>query len=72
MNLNPFGAIHIIESVYCVEDGFAWLPAGRSGWKVKRAVKVPMRGGIRVGANTMVMHPATVAELQRAMQEQPR
>lgn len=56
-----YEAMRIIESLYAVEDGIAWVPAGRSGWKIKRIVKVPMRGGYQIGPDTIVMHPATAA-----------
>ncbi len=69
---NRLAGVRIIESVWLTEPGVAWLPAGRSGWKVKRVVQVPMKGAIRLDANTIVMHPATVQQLKADLQKNIR
>jgi hypothetical protein len=62
---NGFGGFKVVESVHLVEDGWAWLPLGRSGWKAKRLVKVPSMNAVRLNATTLVMHPAAWRELKR-------
>lgn len=59
-----FSGMRVIESEHLVEDGWAWLPCGRTGWKAKRHVKVPSRRAFQISANTLVMHPAAVRELR--------
>lgn len=58
--------MRIIESLYLVEDGWAWLPLGRSGWKGKCRVKVPYQGALQIDANTIIMHPTVVRQLRDA------
>jgi hypothetical protein len=61
--------MRVIESAYLVEDGWAWQPLGRSGWKGKRRVQVPYRGAVRLNASTFVMHPGHRQGTARVRQE---
>lgn len=56
--------MRVIESVHLTEPGHAWFPAGRSGWKVKRAVRVPMNGAVKLNETTLLIHPATLRRLK--------
>jgi hypothetical protein len=62
---NVFGGLKVIQSEHMVEDGWAWLPLGRSGWKAKRLVKVPRMDALKINGNTLVMHPVAWLELKR-------
>lgn len=62
--------LRVVESVHLVEKGqprLEWVPAGRSGWQVRRVVVplVPYPGALRLNATTVVMHPATLREWRR-------
>jgi hypothetical protein len=68
--MNVFNGFRVIESALLVRDGeprLSWVPAGRSGWKVKRMVTPKEPYAVRLDATTMVMHPALV----RAIRELP-
>jgi hypothetical protein len=67
--MNTFNGMRVIESHLLVEDGEpceTWQPCG-GGWKVRRIIvpKVSYRGAMQLDANTLVMHPAIVRELQK-------
>lgn len=69
-----FSGMNVIESTLLVEDGepyTAWLPCGRSGWRVKRILtpKIPYRGVLCINATTLVMHPVTLRELRKLLHE---
>ncbi len=81
--MNTFRGMRVIESLYLEQDGepvtvrrswkerlFSrpWKPFQRMRTVIPR---VPYRGVVKLNANTLVMHPAMVAELARATSVTP-
>ena len=78
---STFNGMHIIESVYLVENGepivvhrtwrerlFSrpWTPLIKTRTVVPQ---IPYRGAVQLDANTLVMHPYTLAQLRKELKD---